>query len=212
MMALKEFKEKSRALKRPGLVACYRILEALRFTAQSYSDLARVVLKNRSDLAAYLELLETLNWIKKTKMETPSKSVRGSALRKYVSKTVFQITPLGQAFLEGFPDNDSWTKIMQRPGLLACRKILEECSKNGDADDENPQGLTTFSYLCHRNPEYDSWAVVGNRNNCIKYLKLLCELGWLEKKAHFWDERSEFYYDISGEGELVLRAMRRLRN
>jgi hypothetical protein len=198
---------------RPGLYAVYSLLRQLYIAPGGLKDLAVVSnLRNRSSLQNYLSLLESLGWLTKKTIEFPSGSLRGALQHKWLKKQVFEITDLGRAFYEQFPldfDVDTAkTKIMKRPSLIAIQRILETIAEQ---DKDEGVHFATFSYLCHRG-EYDTWAVVGNRNNCIKYLKLLHEqLRWVEKKLGADYGRSEYYYDLTGEGKVACQSLRALR-
>lgn len=183
-------------MKRPGLFACYAILKRLRFTKGTISSLriSTPGLRNRTDYAGYLELLTSLGWVRKTVEDVPSKD-----LGVWKKVTFYEITDLGKAFYDLFPMDDEKIAelrgIISRPGLYQVKKLLETCSENSDGG----FGITSFTYLCAEEPR-----AVGNRRNCIRYLKLLVALGFLEKK---YDEYLlESFYDLTGEGELFLRS------
>lgn len=166
----------------------------------SYPDVCMSTpgVRDRGLMKTYLMFLEEAQVIRKTKDVYPSKTPG-----IWKRRELFEITEKGKVLFGLFPqafDIEEAKKLfLPRPGLFAVLNILQKCSEN-----EDEWGTTTFSFLCHRNPRYDSWTIVGNRKNCIRYLKLLVALGWLEKRYNSILDRS--FYDLSGEGELFLRS------
>jgi predicted transcriptional regulator len=187
-------------MKRPGLFAIYAILKQMQFVTARYSDLAKSTpgVRNRGDYKSYLELLVEFAWIKREVRQIPSRSLRGALAHKWNTVSYYEITNKGKAFLELFPqawDDRLGKKIIRRPGFLEVKKILEEISEMSKG------GITSFSFLCVDEP-----AVVKNKRNCIRYLKLLRTLGWLQIKQQLYDLD---FYDLTPKGHAFLQLFRK---
>ncbi len=188
-------------MKRPGLFAVYAILKQLRFLPANYSDLAKSTLgvRDRGMMKEYLGFFAQLRFVHERTLEVPSKSLKGALEHRWVSSTVYEITPQGKAFLELFPrgeeELDALPSILPRPSFLAVQKILEECAQNSE------MRITSFSYLCSDDPP-----IVANRRNCIRYLKLLKKLHWLVLKPDPLGLQRD-YYDVTDKGRAFLELL-----